>query len=126
MFNIHQLISSKKRLRKVGILVQTCASCDLGVDFQDGAVETETRTLLLALGSKVHTLLVLVPAVISNGHERLQRGDKLGMFTSHWPTERIACMGATSNPPQQPPSAAPVSHMFIAWLSDIFNKVAVA
>ena len=50
----------------------------------------------------------------------------LGMVTSHWPTERIACMGAKSNLPPQPPSAAYVSHMFIAGLSEIFNKVAAA
>ena len=30
-----------------------------------------------------------MPVVISNG---LPRGDNLGMFTSHWPTERIACI----------------------------------
>ena len=41
------------------------------------------------------------------------------MFTSHWPTERIACMGTKFNPPPQPPLAASVSHMFIAGLSDI-------
>ena len=50
----------------------------------------------------------------------------LGMFTSHWPTERIAGIGAKSNPPPQPPSDESVSHMCIAGLSDIFNKVAVA
>ena len=50
------------------------------------------------------------------------------MFKSHWPTERIACMGAKSNLPPchpQPPSAASVSNMFIAGLSDILNKVAI-
>ena len=63
--------------------------------------------VLFLLGFKVHTRswyssrLSLATAI-----EQLPRGDKLGMFTSHWPTERIACMGAKSNPPPQPPSAA--------------------
>ena len=43
---------------------------------------------------------------LATAFERLPRGEKLGMFTSHWSTERIACMGA--------------------GLSDIFNKVGLA
>ena len=35
------------------------------------------------------------------------------MFTSHWPTELIACMGAKSNLPPQPQSAASVHCMHI-------------
>ena len=37
-------------------------------------------------------MLVLVPVVISNGLRTVPQGDNLGMFTSHWPTERLACI----------------------------------
>ena len=37
-------------------------------------------------------MLALVPVVISSGLRAAPQGDKLGMFTLHWPTERIACI----------------------------------